>query len=389
MSIIKSLNERMPSLINKQEKGYKVVYGDVNSVPNTVINQSSDINCGAISNELEFLKLFIIYTLSAYDLGKSENEWIDVVTDFFLNMKRIEEETDVNLINRFFSIIRRKLFPKWMVPLSIKKVFSYFFDEKDIFVINDYIETGDVILNGDFEDGTGNDFDNWDEYESGDSHIVETKTEHLEQSRAVEFQISEDIDSSYILQNVNSVGTGIYKFSMFYKDDGNCTGDNILTLTIRRSGDSKQYDAKTNTWISGAKILIPKKGLNYVYYEVYVVCPDSRDLTFIIASESTFLSSENNYKVRVDKVRFGIWPENPSVKVFIASNYLPGSYSNLWPAGSDPIATYDYENASFLDNDFLSGPGSSYPLDFLNELLDKVKTAGIKSVVEVVSRYGG
>ena len=387
--IIKSLNKKMPPLINKDGEEYKAVIGNEKFTPEAIIIQSSDYKCGAIANELEFLRLFINYAKAAYNVETTEEGWIDVITEFFLNMSRLYQEEDENLINRFFSITKRKNFPKWMVPLIIKKVFSYFFNEDDIFIINNYIESN-LISNSDFEDGTGNDFDDWTEYETGDSHIIETTTEHLEQARAVEFQISSDIDNCYILQTITSVVTGFYKFSMFYKDDGLADGDDVLTLIIRRSGDSLQYNPETQDWEAGYRILIPKKGTDYKYFEIFVVLPSPRDLTFIIASESFYLDSTVAYKVRVDKVEFGEWFEEPSVKALIVSNYSPGGYANIWPSGADPLGggeNYDY--ASFLDNDFISGEGNAYPVDFFEDLLDRIRVAGVKPAIEILPKYGG
>ena len=59
----------------------------------------------------------------------------------------------------------------------------------------------------------------------------------------------------------------------------------------------------------------------------------------------------------------------------------------FWDNGEDPIGGgADYQYASFLDNNYIEGPGGLYTGSVYDNLLQKIKVGGTKAIFEVKSR---
>ena len=71
-SIIELLNRRMPTLLNIRNEIYESFVGKVDFTPNSPITKSSDYQCGAIANELEYLKGYIDYVTANIDVETME-----------------------------------------------------------------------------------------------------------------------------------------------------------------------------------------------------------------------------------------------------------------------------------------------------------------------------
>ena len=169
--ILETLNERMPALVDISDEVYEALFGKINFVPNSLIATSDDYQCGAICNELEYLRGYINRMSASTNIDNMEGTLLDTIVDFFTHLVRIWDETDANLLNRFHALIRRKANPRWMTTWSMMDAFSYFFDKASIYLIENYIET-DLSANGDFEQGSGDTFTSWNKTEAGSSVIV-------------------------------------------------------------------------------------------------------------------------------------------------------------------------------------------------------------------------
>ena len=333
MSIIENLNKNMPALLNRETDEYKAVFGDEEFSPTLPAEHSSDYSCGAIANELEFLKSYVKMMYESIEVENATSEELELLAKFFLNMERDTDESDAELINKLLSLLRRKNFANWMVKWVIKKVFSYYFDESNIFVIENYIESS-TISNGNFESGSGNTFTGWTKTETGASVIVESTTDNFEGQRCAEFQVDSSNSAVSLKQTVAGVVAGDYKAAFFYEDDDLCPSGNVITLEVTRSSDSYYYNFSDDSWQAAqAGKDFPKIGSGYEYAYGYIKNMATENLTFEIANKG---ATGTAYKFRVDLFKFGEWKTYPSIKVLLVLGLTTGGFISLWESGADP-----------------------------------------------------
>jgi len=330
-NIIELINRNMSAFLDIDEEVYRAMFGKVNFTPLSIITKSADYQCGAIVNELEYLRAYINF-MTSMDVEIAEGKLLEIIIYFFTRIKRIGDETDSNLRNRFYSIIRRKDNKRWMSKWAVKDIFSYFFNENNIYIIENYIETN-LLLNGGFEEGSGNSFTNWTKSESGSSVIVEaTGGDEFIEDRAAEYQVDSSNSAVSLYQTKNSVAQGDYKVDLFYWDDGLCPADDVITIEITRSSDGYYWDFD-GKWQSGAVGKdLEKTGVSgYIYWGDYIYQESvaAENITITVKNKG---ASGTAYKFRIDEVNFGEWKDYPSLKVLIVTDFDPevGGYIVIW-----------------------------------------------------------
>lgn len=382
--IIDKLNNSMPYLVNKTGQDYEAIIGKEEYTEEVEIVNSEDFNCGAIANELEMARAFVENEIQQNDTDTMEEDYLETVINFFTTLYRFIEEEDDNLRNRFYSLIRRNGNTKWMTKWSFLDVFSYYFDTENLYLIENPIEsTENVIINSNFEDMTGAEFDDWTRSESGSSTVTVTTTNQFEEDNAVDIYINSG-DAAYIYQTTPSQSSGWYKTEVFYKDDGNSSGD-AVSITIQRSGDNYYWDDINKIWSSSYKEVTAPSSLTYILKEIWFELTDSRTITYTLKGVDT---STSNYHVYYDYVKLGPVKTYPSIKILVVSIGTSTYSMAFWDNGIDPIGGTDYQYASFLDFEYIEGPGGLHTQKIYEDLLNKIKVGGTKAIFEIISRTG-
>ena len=150
MSQISELNALMPTTLDKTTIEYIAIFGNEQFTPNSLIDESSDFNCGAIANELEYVKGFIDYLTRTTDIANFHGTYLEKILYFFTGLRRAKNESDTQLRNRFNALVRRNNNASWITKWVIRDVFSYFFDRENIYVIENYV-TSNLVVDGSFE----------------------------------------------------------------------------------------------------------------------------------------------------------------------------------------------------------------------------------------------
>ena len=87
MGMIQTFNQGVSSeAINKEGAFYKVYIGQDPFTPESTITESSDYNCGALCNELEFARAVSNYYVQSLDLDFAETDNLDAVITGFVNL---------------------------------------------------------------------------------------------------------------------------------------------------------------------------------------------------------------------------------------------------------------------------------------------------------------
>lgn len=321
----------MPTKVSKTTKEYEAIIGKSEFTPNSPINLSSDYNCGAVANELEYLRAYINYVVNSDNLNDLDTYFLEDVVEFFTTYKRIHDETDENYRNRAVAFLQRKNNKRWVTKWAIRDVFSYFFNITNIYVIeNGILATDNLVLNSDLEDTTGSNFDNWTISVSGTSTIDIDTTNPFTNTKCAKYTIDASNSTADIHQIVSSVSAGDYKVSCFAKADIALTDG--IHIKIQRSSDSYYYNFSTYTWQSGTTNQKFDLTTTYQYLSASFSLASTDSITITIERDTA-----TSHILYVDRIRMGEYKTYPSINVLIISEGSLGGYASLSDGNIDQL----------------------------------------------------
>lgn len=374
MSEIAQLNEYTPTNFHKMTEEYLAIFGNEDFTPNDPIVTSSDFNCGAIANELEYVKGFCDYLTRSNTIDDFSDVYLDRIVKFFIGLKRKLGQTDEFIRLLFRALCIRHVNDSWCAKWILIDVFSYFFPEETLWIMENYVED-DLLTDGSFEIGGY-----WTEYESGSSTVDINSNEVFEHTFAAEFTVDNVGSICYLQQTMSSVPQGNYMLSFFRKDDD--TVDSPFKVYITRSSDGYYYEFDSFTWQAASTYLLIDKTNSTRFESIsrFVKVVGTDDITIRFESNDAY---SVQYNFWIDKVCFGTKLPYPTIKLLIQTEDAPVEFMSLWPDGADPLGGgEDYDIASYYDDCYFFG-GVGY-LGSYSELLYIIKTAGVKAVIEVV-----
>jgi hypothetical protein len=139
MTAIELVNRAISeSAINVYNEHYKVIMGDIDFVPETIIIDSEDYNCGALCNELEFARTVAFSYVQSLDINTAEGYELELLARSFIDLLRYDYyETDEDFVNRFKAITIQSSYPHRTTPWSIIAALEYFFPDTKVTVKED------------------------------------------------------------------------------------------------------------------------------------------------------------------------------------------------------------------------------------------------------------
>lgn len=354
MSQIKEVNAQMLDGINKNDQGYQALWGKEDFTPEETIEDANDYNCGAICNQLEYLTdKTVEYTTQEIDELPSDT--LELFARFFLDTYKRGNEDNPALINRIRAVLERDgLFqsPAWGTPWDIKNVLSYFLDRNYLFYVPNYIIT-DIMVNGGFDSPISTE---WNILPSGDRSLLNTFSGQYKLDFASFTSADQDI----------SVVEGSYILNAFYKSPS--TG-NALKIIIQRDSDSYYYDADTMTWgVSLVEnIIVATQTTKYELIELFVISA---------GTDTINIKFEKILDILLDHIEFGLKLYPYYQIIYVDVTGASPEFASMW---GDVSTTY--ENASYLDQDFMfSLSGTSYTETFIQALLEDLTAAGVQVI---------
>lgn len=373
MSEISQLNEYMPTNLDKMTDEYLAIFGNESFTANTPIVDSADYNCGAIANELEYEKGFCDYLTKSTTIDDFSDAYLERVVKFFVGLERRVGQTDEKLRLIFKALCIRHVNESWCTKWILIDIFSYFFPEEDLHVVENYV-IDNFIQDESFEIGGI-----WTEYESGSSTIDFTTTEVFDHGYSAEFTVDSVSSTCYLQQTMTAISQGDYMLSFFRKDQG--LVNNPFRVYITRT-DGYYYNFDTFTWqVTAVYLLVAEtNSTRFESISQFVKVPATTNITVKFQSNTGY---SLQYKFWLDKICFGTKLPYPTIKLIIQTDDTPVEFMSLWPGAADPIGGgADYSYASFYGDCYFFG-GVGYLVSYL-QLLDIVKTAGVKAIIENV-----
>jgi hypothetical protein len=133
VDMIHTFNLAISDAVNKEDPNYEAIIGTEDYTPESIIIESSDFNCGALCNELEFLRVVSNYYVQSLDIDIAENENLNTLINAFLNLPRRDEgEADSTYRNRFRAICNQQLNPHRTTRWAILNAISYFVSDASL-----------------------------------------------------------------------------------------------------------------------------------------------------------------------------------------------------------------------------------------------------------------
>lgn len=134
-TMIEIFNSAVSDAVNKNADFYKAWIGETPFTPAVQILQSSDVNCGAVCNELEFGREITDYFVESLDIDRAEDDELAVLINGFIDMpRRGNFESDVVFRNRYKFIVMDQANPKRTTKWAILDALRYFIADVDTIV---------------------------------------------------------------------------------------------------------------------------------------------------------------------------------------------------------------------------------------------------------------
>ncbi len=355
MSQIAEVNSQILDVILKTDPFYQALWGKEDFTPSGTITGPNDYNCGAFCNALEYLYGYI-RELTEDDITLLEDPYIDIVIFFFTGLYRDLGESNTSLISRMRSLIVREdtwRSERFGTPWDILNVLSYYIDKSLLYYIPNVVLT-DILINGEFELALSGE---WTILPSGDRSIGDS------------FQGTYKLDFSGFTSAAQTVAVtaGSYILNSFIDPSVAPSGDtDIFNIIFQRDSDSYYFNTTTLEWVSsdpGNKFTTSSDG--YQLAEFFMVSDGSYNVTITFSKIVDFL---------LDRVEFGL-KLYPAYEILFIDSVNATNFASTWVVGET-----QFENASFLDQDFMYNSTSIYSDDFMQSILDTVTASGVKGI---------
>jgi hypothetical protein len=114
---IEVLNDRL-RIFNRESGPYLELVGDATRATPVFSSEVkiNDINTGAVSNVVEYLRRFAVFLILQLDLSQASGDWLDYIAELAYSMVRGYGETDA----QFFYRIESTIFSNGPSPISIE-----------------------------------------------------------------------------------------------------------------------------------------------------------------------------------------------------------------------------------------------------------------------------
>jgi len=138
-SMIGVFNKNVSDEVNKGGDFYKAYIGQTSFTPNSPITKSSDFNCGALSNELEYCRGYLNYITSAVDPTNSKGGELDQAINALVDLpRRGDTESDAIFLARFNFIVQQNTNYSRTTRWAILDALSYFVSKSSVEIVEPF-----------------------------------------------------------------------------------------------------------------------------------------------------------------------------------------------------------------------------------------------------------
>lgn len=361
MTIGDMLLEEWAGNVNKSGEVFKAIF-------------ANDDKTGAVEKCFNQVNDFCKSYTSTPSVYKQESDMLDKTVSFFSYLERIYNENDDSLKRRFKAIFYRSGDTPWGTPYDVKNVFKEYFNANEIYLLENTNNADDTslqkIVDGDFENGEAWTFTN----------CKKSVDAGFSKSEGVEF--SKNTNSQNVLQTITVNNNHVYFLHWFMNGS--------LSVKIKNNTTGLYWDNSKKTWSSTE---------NYTTFETEEW--DNKSIFFSLKNiasgnseiEISFcnVSEKQCYLDYVLCFEKQLYPSFTLVVHYtgdVATNALAlaeGTKDSLDENIPENIKVKK-ENWGYYNQAFVTGPQSEYAEDIYNELLDYVRSVGVKAYIEFVTK---
>ena len=374
MNLLNQMRESFPKTIDKVKPVFSSLIANAN-------------NDGALQKQLIDLFEYMKEWTSTPNIYEQTDEMLMKTITFFSFLIRFADESEISLKNRFKAIFVRNHDEKWGTPFDIKNVFREYFPHAVIYLIentNDIYSSepglGNLIVDGDIDTSTPEGWTLTNCSATADARFSKSYGIELSQSGA---SLSQTITIAN-RQRTNNTEPYTYKnlsyfLHFFLKGKVN--------VQIYNSANSKYWDNTNKEWKSTAvnNSFSTTDWENCSLYFITEGDDDETDITisFNYVDTDTYIDYFRLFK----KQTFGsftiiVYFEGDSAQdVFgLAAG---DSDPNIPDAGATPPQPR-YGNYGYYDKSYLSGVPAGFANDIYNDLVDYLRSQGVKAYFDIV-----
>lgn len=346
MTISDQLLAAFPKNINKA--------GEVFS---TIVANGKD---GAIETVLGDAKSYINEYVSTPDVYKQTDKQLEKTVNYFSFLERFDNESEKSLKQRFGAIFRRSDDTVWGNPHNVRNVFREYFPSATIYLQEGTSDITESILeDGDFEENLGWDCSDGADITDSDS-FSKTFCLRLPDGGKASQQVYLDREKTYSLHFFLKNKTGVSikdQDGRYWNEKGWQTEEHIITFACR---NKEEWENKHLFFITDGTAKDVTLAFHGVENEAYI--------------DYVHLYEKKNYH-----------------SFTVIAHFVSGATSGdlaLAPGANDdePIEQDKYDEYGYYSGAYMTGVKTGYALDLYRDLLEYVKSSGVKAYLNVCNQ---
>ena len=326
---------------------------------------------GAIQKQLNDLLKYMKEWTSTPDIYKQTGDMLSKTATFFTFLERFADETDASFKQRIAAIFIRNHDTKWGTPFDVKSVFKQYFPHAVVYLVENTNKIdapepglGNLFLDGDIDTDTPTDWTL--------SNCSATADARFSKSYGIEL----DQAGGSLSQTVNIDDEATYFLHFFLKGK--------VAVQVKDNTD-KYWNNTTKTWSDTAVDNIFEKDEW-----------DNISLYFITQEHASSVTVYFNYVDTLTYVDyFRLFKKQPYSSFTVIAHFEGDTAVNafgLAAGDADPnITTTEptppqprYGNYGYYDKSFLSGVPAGFAQDIYEDLLDYLRSQGVKAFLDIV-----
>lgn len=358
MDLLAQLRGEFPKTIDKSKRIFSSLIANSN-------------NDAAIQQQLVYLFKYMKEWTSTPDIYEQTGDMLTKTVSFFSFLERFTDETEKSLKHRFEAIFVRNHDQKWGTPYDVKNVFKQYFSHATIYLVEN---TNKIDAT---EPGLGNLFEDGDiETETPSGWTLTNCSATADARFSKSYGIEMNQAGGVLSQSVNINASSTYFLHFFLKGK-------ITVQIVDNTG--KYWDNQEKEWVNSATDSI-FTAENW----------DNQSLFFITRSGVTSVTISFKYVDTVTYIDyFRLFAKQPYGSFTVIAHFegdtAAGAFG-LAGGNADPnIETESptppqprYSNYGYYDKSFLSGVPIGFAKDLYEELLDYLRSQGVKAYLDIV-----
>lgn len=322
--------------------------------------------------EMENLLKYMNEWVSTPSIYEQTGDMLQKTNSFFTYLTQFVDESEISLKNRISAIFVRNHDKKWGTPFDVKNVFKQYFPSATIYLVENTNKIDDttpkfanLLLDGDIQTANPSDWQL--------TNCSATKDSRFSKSFGIEL----NQDGAVLSQTV-SISENVYFLHFFLKGK---------IKVVIQSNQGKFWNNETKQW-SAEKKETEFTNADWENQSLYFITENgdnSVTISFEYAGELAYIDY------------FRLFEKQPYSSFTVIAKFEGENATKafgLAGGNEDPnIQTLEltppqprYSNYGYYDKSYLSGVAAGYAKDIYEDLLNYLRSTGVKAYLEILTR---